>query len=134
MPPSQTASAAIRASSADDARTTGTIPISAIRSRTFCLSISNHFSSGASSTRDARPDTFHHLHDFVQSCHGGVSGRRHGQGAVRGAAFHGPLRLLSRQEPVNQTGSERIASSDTVKNFKVLAVSCLVELAIAITN
>ena len=53
---------------------------------------------------------------------------------MRGAAFHRPLRLLSRQEPVNQTGSERIASSDTVENFKVLAVSCLVELAIAITN
>src|SRR2546429_312190 len=39
IPPSQTASAAMRASHADDARTTGTTPISTIRSRTCCLSI-----------------------------------------------------------------------------------------------
>src|SRR6266571_3714908 len=134
MPPSQTASAAIRASRGEDARTTGTMPISIIQSRTFCLSICVSPFPRVPLTRDARSDSFHHLHHFLQSCHGRVARRRHGQCTVRGTAFHRPLRLLSRQESVNQAGSERIASSYAIENLQVLAVSRLVELAIAIAN
>src|SRR5436309_508007 len=135
MPPLEMASAAIRASPGDDARTTGTIPISMIRSRTFCLSIGSHlFSRTSSSARDACPDSLHHLHDLLEGCHGSVSRRGHGERPVSGATFHRPLRILSRQESVNQAGSKGIASSDAVENLKILAVFCLVELTIAITN
>src|ERR1700674_3258576 len=135
MPPRRTASAAIRASPGDDARTTGTIPISMIRSRTFCLSIGGHLSSGTSSSaRDARSDSFHHLQDFLQGCHRGVSRRGHGERTVRGATFHRPLRILSPQESVNQAGSKGIASSDTVENLKIFTVFCLIEFAAAIAD
>src|SRR6266851_875406 len=133
MPPWQTASAATHASPGDDARTTGTIPISMIRSRTFCLSIGVHLFSGTSaSARNARSDSLHHLHDFLEGCHGSISRRGHGERPVRGATFHRPLRILSRQKSVNQPGSKGIAPSDAVENFKVFAASCLVELAVAI--
>ncbi len=39
MPPLQTLSAAVRASAEDEARTTGTIPICRMRSRTACFSM-----------------------------------------------------------------------------------------------
>src|SRR5437762_1040231 len=135
MPPWQTAAAAIRASPGDDARTAGTIPISMIRSRTFCLSIGVHLFSGTSlSPRDACSHSLHHLHDFLEVRHGSVSRRGHGQRPVRGATFHRPLRILSRQESVNQPGSKGIAPPDAVENFKVFAASCLVELAVRIAD
>src|SRR5580704_8596375 len=135
MPPRQTASAAIRASLGDDARMTGTIPISMIRSRTLCLSIGDHLSSGAcSSARDARTDSLHHLQDVLHRRHRRVSRRSHGECAVRGAAVHRPLRIFSRQESVNQPGRKRITSADAIENFKILAVLCLKKLAVAITD
>src|SRR2546422_4520704 len=93
IPPWQTASDAINASREDDARTTGTTPISAIRSRTFCLFISPAVCSW--STRDARPDAFHYLDDFLKGGHIGISRRSHGECAVGGAAFDSPLRVLA---------------------------------------
>jgi hypothetical protein len=54
MPPWQTASAAIRASPGDDARTTGTIPTS-----TWCLSIGGHpFSITQKNRAVATPESF----------------------------------------------------------------------------
>src|SRR6266851_6827993 len=135
MPPWQTASAATHASPGDDARTTGTIPISMIRSRTFCLSIGVHLVSGTSSSaRDACSNTLHHLHDFLQGCHRSVTRRGHGERTVRRATFHRPLRILSCQESVNQAGSKGITSSDAVENLKILAVFCLIEFAAAIAD
>src|SRR6476646_541672 len=125
----------MHASLADAARTTGTIPISTIRSRTFSLSIGgHHFSGSSSSARDARPDSFHHLHHFLQSCHGGVSGRGHREGAMRSSAFDRPLRILSRQKSIDQPRCEGVAASHAVENLKIFTISRLVELAIAITD
>src|SRR5712691_5202338 len=136
MPPSQTASAAMRASRGDDARTTGTIPISVIRSRTSCLSILRItlLPANSSSPCDACSNAFHHLHHFLEGHHGRVSRRGHGERSVRGPAFHGPLRILTSQESVDQAGSKRIAPSHAIKNFQILAVFRLIELAIAITD
>src|SRR6266403_6125627 len=81
-------------------------------------------SSGAtSSTRDARPNSLHHLQNFLHGGHRSVARRGHGERTVRGATFHRPLRILSRQESVNQAGSKGIASSYAVENFKTLTVS-----------
>src|SRR5258708_31102514 len=135
MPPWHTASAAIRASSGEDARTTGTIPISMIRSRTFCLSIGVHLVSGTSSSaRDACSNTLHHLHDFLQGCHRSVPRRGHGERTLRRATSHRPLRILSCEESVNQAGSKGITSSDTVENLNILAAFCLIEFAAAIAD
>src|SRR2546426_819472 len=54
--------------------------------------------------------------------------------SVTGAAFHGPLGILTRQEAVDQAGSKRIASAHAIKNFKIFAIFCLVELAVAIAD
>src|SRR6266403_5840030 len=117
IPPSQTASAAMRASLGDAARTTGTIPISMIRSRTCCLSIGGHLFFGAVLARDAGSDPFHHLQDFLERCHRRVTWGGHGERAVRGATVHGPLSIFSRQESVNQTGGKGIASADAIENL-----------------
>src|SRR5437667_4054599 len=123
IPPWQTASDAINASREDDARTTGTTPISAIRSRTFCLFISPAVCSW--STRDARPDAFHYLDDFLKGGHTGISRRSHGEWAVGGAAFDSPLRVLATQEAIYQARSKGIASSNAIEDFKVFPILCL---------
>src|SRR5437016_1080897 len=97
---------------------------SAPASQAVMTSIGVHLFTGTSaSASNARSDSLHHLHDFLEGCHGSVSRRGHGERPVRGATFHRPLRILSRQEPVNQPGSKGIAPSDAVENFKVFAAS-----------
>src|SRR5205807_1548419 len=113
IPAWQTASAANRASRADDARTTGTTPILRILSRTLCLSIfapsrqtvcfPSTSTSIIPSSRDAGSHSLHHLHHLLERHHRGVPWSRHRQSPVRRAALHTPLRLLSRQKPVDQT-------------------------------
>ena len=87
-----------------------------------------------SSARNASSDAFHDLRHFLEGGHGSVSRGGHGQRAMRGAALDRPLRVMACQETVNQAGSKGIAASDAIEDFEVLAVSCLVELAIAITD
>src|SRR5580658_4456702 len=133
LPPSQTASSARHASRAEPARTTGTIPISRMRSRTFCLSIAVTRSEN-SSTRDARSDSFHHLQNFLQRSHRSISRSRHRQRPMRRATLDGSLRIVSRQKTINQPRRKRIAAANTIKNLQILPVFCLVELALAIAN
>src|SRR5258708_31611232 len=53
---------------------------------------------------------------------------------MRRATLHGPLRLLPRQESVDQAGRKRVPSPHAVKNLQVLSILRLVEFPIAITN
>src|ERR1043166_3208487 len=104
MPPLQTASAARCASRAEEARTTGTMPMSRIRWWTSCLftmrcslsrlSYTFHSKYLAISARDASAYSFHHLHDFLEGDHGCVPRCRHRQRSVGRAALDRPLRIL----------------------------------------
>src|SRR5271155_1401921 len=105
-----------------------------MRSRTSCLSIGGHLFSAGTLASDAGADSSHHLRDFLQGSHGSVSRSGHSERTVRGAALHRPLRIMSRQKTIYQAGSEGIAAPDAVEDFEILAVSGLVELAIAIAD
>src|SRR5260370_33477463 len=83
---------------------------------------------------DARADTFHHLQDFLKGDHRSVAGGGHGEGAVGGAAFYGPLRILPGEETVNETAGEGIAAANAVENFQAFAVRGLIELAIVVAD
>src|SRR5262249_2790460 len=60
--------------------------------------------------------------------------RRHSQRSVRGAVFDRELGPLAGQESVYQSRRERIAATDPVEDFQVLAQPGLMELAVAITD
>src|SRR5438552_18847510 len=53
---------------------------------------------------------------------------------MSGAAFNRPLRVLPREKAVNEAGSERVAASDAIEDFKIFAIFRLVKLAIAIAD
>lgn len=55
---------------------------------------------------DPRSRSTHGLRDFLQCHHSRVAGGRHCQSPMRGPAFNGPLRPLSAQESVDQSGGE----------------------------
>src|SRR5581483_3083275 len=129
MPPSEMASTASFPSAREDARTTGTIPISTIRLQTCSL-----FMSPSTSACDARANTFHQIRHFLQRNHRRVAGRGHGQRAMRSAAFHGPLRTLLRQEAINQARGKRVTTTDAVEDLEVRSMCGLIELAIGIAD
>ena len=84
--------------------------------------------------RDAGSDSFHNLRNFLEGGHGSVSRSGHGERSVRGAALDSPLWIVSGEESVNEAGSEGVAASYTIEDFEILAVSGLVELAVAIAD
>src|SRR5438309_2123751 len=53
---------------------------------------------------------------------------------MSGAAFNRPLRVLSREKAENEAGSERVAASDAIEDFKIFTIFRLVKLAIAIAD
>src|SRR5205809_2005542 len=53
---------------------------------------------------------------------------------MSGAAFNRPLRVLPREKAVNEAGSERVAASDAIEDFKIFTTFRLVKLAIAIAD
>src|SRR6266478_3682539 len=130
IPPSHTAWAASSASAGDDARTTGTTPISKIRFRTPGLFIESLLRS-ASNTRTG---SLHHANHLLDGHHAGVARGGHCQGSMRRAAIHRPLRIFAGEQAVDEAGGKRIASSHAIKNLKVLPIPRLVELAVAITD
>lgn len=65
--------------------------------------------------------TAHCLRDFLLRNHGRVARCCHCQRSTRGAACIRPLRCLSAQKSVNQSGGERIAAAAPVKDFKILS-------------
>ncbi len=50
------------------------------------------------------------------------------------AAFHRPLRGLTRQEAIDQTGGERITAAHTVEDLKVFASGRFVEVAVCVAD
>src|SRR5260370_21820766 len=87
-----------------------------------------------SSARYACAFTFHYLQDFAECRHGCVARRGHGKRTMGRPAFHGPLRILSGKEPVDQAGGKGISAADTVIDFEVLTVRSLIKLAIVVAN
>src|SRR5438094_10587238 len=53
---------------------------------------------------------------------------------MSGAAFNRQLRVLSREKAENEAGSERVAASDAIEDFKIFTIFRLVKLAIAIAD
>ena len=49
---------------------------------------------------------------------------------MSGAIVDSLFWIASGEQPVDKSGSEAVATSDTVKNFQVCAISRLVELAV----
>src|SRR4029077_12175887 len=134
MPPAQIASTARVASSTDAARTTGMIPTSSILRITSSIVISVRRPNSEVLSLDAGGSRFHGFYNFRQRCHGRVAGRGHRQGPVRCAAFDRPLRILTGQESVNQTGSEGIASTYAIVDFKIFPHGSLMKAAIAVAQ
>src|SRR5260370_34241518 len=134
IPPCQTASAANLASCGEAARTTGTIPISSIRARTSCFFIKIVAAFSINSADDSRSCTLHHVKNFVERRHGGIARRGHSQCSMSGAAFDGPLGVLSRKKAINETRSKRVTATDTVENLDILAILGLIEIALVVAN
>src|SRR5262249_9085572 len=126
MPPAQTASLACMASADDEARTTGTIPISRMRLRTCSLVLIIRWRSSC----DARPHAAHILQDLFQRDHGGVAGRGHGKSAVCRSALHCPLQPLADKQAVDKTGGEGITAADAIEDFQIGTARGFTEQAI----
>src|ERR1700723_378029 len=130
-PPARTASAANKASSAVAARITGMIPVASARCNTVALFTDF---TRRRSTNDSGACSFHHLFNFFERGHRGVSGSGHRERAVRRATFHGPLRALAGEQSINQPGGERIAAAHAVINFQIVSAGSFVEFAIAVAD
>src|SRR5215471_15875824 len=83
---------------------------------------------------DACPYTLHHLYDLLQGHHAGIARCSHSERPMGSAAFYRPLRIFAREKAIDQARSERISSTDTIKDFEIFAILRLVKLAIAVTD
>src|ERR1700692_1525834 len=134
IPPCHTASAANLASCGVAVRMTGTIPIFSMRARTSCFFIKRHATFSTGSADDSGSRAFHYVKNFVEGRHGGIARCGHGQRSMSGTAFDGPLRVLTREKAINQTGGEGITAANTIENLEVFAIRGLIEIAIVVAN
>src|ERR1700678_2762935 len=129
IPPARTASAASIACFADDARTTGTMPISVIRSLTSCFFITFRLL-----TRDSRTRSTHHLQNFRKGRHGSVTRCCHSQSAMRGSAFHCPPRPLAGKKTVDPSRGKRISASYAIEDLQVFPIFRLIKITVGIAD
>src|SRR5436305_1321796 len=134
IPPAEMASTARLASSTEEARTTGIIPISPIRritsSALILLTGIIRFRSALDSGRARR----HGLLDFRQRGHGGIAGGCHRQCTVRRTALHRPLRIFAGQKSVDQSRSERVTTPDAIVYLQILTDRSFIKLSIVIAK
>src|SRR5204862_1223019 len=69
----------------------------------------------------------HHALDFGECGHARVARCRHGERAVGGAAFDGPLRAFLREKAVDQAGGEGVAAADAIEDLEIGARRRFVE-------
>ena len=71
---------------------------------------------------DARATAAGELEHLCFGHHGRVAWRCHRQGTVCGTVFHRGLQWLAREQAVDQSGGERVATAHPVQDLKTLPV------------